>query len=366
MRAIIRQAPIYKMSLGKSGMHEKEALASGTLILDSEAALYQATIQGNDIEIQRSGRRLVNETYPKGGAPDAAIGIWRKTIGTFRTLPSNSLVIHWEAKLGHLYWGIPTGEPKLVREEKNEWGQDSMVFNRPLDGGWHKATLGEIPLTNLHPKARDLAINQATLDEVKTDTEFFRQLITDGDTSPWTSRPDWIAKAKETAWVPKDVKVILAGRQKLLETPMIQEAADYLDAEIARMAGTSVQTAAYANGQIVTVTVKAKELGFTRGELEQEIAALLKAQSDKCALTGFLFVANQPNPHLKMSLDRKDSSLGYVPGNVQVVTRAANFFKSASGASDWELKAKAIEKMAIAMQRARKKAAVLGPELANA
>ncbi len=55
-----------------------------------------------------------------------------------------------------------------------------------------------------------------------------------------------------------------------------------------------------------------------------------------------------------MSLDRKDSSKGYEPGNLQVVTRAANFYKSASDDADWALKAAALEQMAIAIQAKRK------------
>ncbi len=60
-----------------------------------------------------------------------------------------------------------------------------------------------------------------------------------------------------------------------------------------------------------------------------------------------------------MSLDRKDSSKGYVAGNLQVVTRAANFYKSASDEADWVMKAKALEHMAAAIQRRRKAASLL-------
>jgi hypothetical protein len=45
-----------------------------------------------------------------------------------------------------------------------------------------------------------------------------------------------------------------------------------------------------------------------------------------------------------------------VPGNLQIVTRAANFFKSASDDADWALKAAAMERMAIAIQQRRNEA----------
>ena len=117
-----------------------------------------------------------------------------------------------------------------------------------------------------------------------------------------------------------------------------------------------LQTAAYANGQTVLTNIKNKELGFTRHELEVEIAALLNNQGKRCALTGYEFKEHPVNIHLRPSLDRKNSNIGYVSGNLKVVTRAANFFKSASDDADWKLKAKAMTSMVIAMQRERKKA----------
>ena len=68
---------------------------------------------------------------------------------------------------------------------------------------------------------------------------------------------------------------------------------------------------------------------------------------------GYKFEPNAANPHLPPSLDRKDSNLGYVAGSLQIVTRAANFFKSASDEQVWALKATAIERMAFAMRRLR-------------
>ena len=133
---------------------------------------------------------------------------------------------------------------------------------------------------------------------------------------------------------------------------MVFEEAELL-AEIARMANTAVRTAAYANGQTELRTVKPKDIGFTRAELEEEIVYLLDQQCRRCALTGLSFRPNETNPHLKLSLDRKNSSLGYVPGNLQIVTRAANFYKSASDASDWQLKEDALYRVAVAIHRRR-------------
>ncbi len=139
-------------------------------------------------------------------------------------------------------------------------------------------------------------------------------------------------------------------RPTLKETLIVVEIADYFEAEIVRMAKTAMQTVAYSNGQSVLVTVKNKETSFTRHELEKEISDLRRKSRNRCALTGYDFGMESNNPHLKPSLDRKDSHLGYVKGNLQIVTRAANFFKSASDEVDWALKAEAMRQMVLAME----------------
>ncbi len=55
----------------------------------------------------------------------------------------------------------------------------------PLNGGWRQTSVGGVPLSNLRPKARDLSVNQATLNVVQTDPGYFKALITDSDTSAW-------------------------------------------------------------------------------------------------------------------------------------------------------------------------------------
>ncbi len=179
------------------------------------------------------------------------------------------------------------------------------------------------------------------------------------DTSAWTNRPAWRDAARAKGWHPKPRVELRALRRARSITPDVVEAASMvfeeaeLLAEIARMANTAVRTAAYANGQTELRTVKPKDIGFTRAELEEEIVYLLDQQCRRCALTGLSFRPNETNPHLKLSLDRKNSSLGYVPGNLQIVTRAANFYKSASDASDWQLKEDALYRVAVAIHRRR-------------
>jgi hypothetical protein len=348
---------MYKMSLGKSARYREEALARGVLVFQCEAAFHKAVLSDDAVETARACRRVKTDIYPDGNAPDSAVAVWRRSVITFRSLPKRALIVHWEGELDHLHWGLAAEGFSLAREEAGDWGQPGLVFHRPLEGGWRKTSIGGVPLSNMHPNARDVAVNMATLNRVQTDHEYLRALILDGDTAQWESRPDWIAKARATkgGWFPKDRAALLADRRHRLVTSMVRDVADYFEAEVRRMAATAVHTAAYANGQTVLKIIKNKDIGFSRAELEEEIAALLHKQGHRCALTGFQFTESCSNPHLRPSLDRRDSSLGYVAGNLQVVTRAANFFKSASDEYDWKLKADAMFRMAVAMQRAKRK-----------
>ena len=200
-------------------------------------------------------------------------------------------------------------------------------------------------------RTRDFAVNMATLNRIQTHDDYFRALLLDENTSPWENLPDW--KAKAAGWYAKPQAALLADRRKRAITRQVKEVAEDLyafEADVTRMAATSIYTAAYANGQTIFTTVKVKDIGFTREQLEDEIAALFKVQKFRCALTGYDFKRTSSNPHLKPSLDRKNSSLGYVAGNLQIVTRAANFYKSASDEEDWSLKEKALVWMAAALQ----------------
>jgi hypothetical protein len=65
---------------------------------------------------------------------------------------------------------------------------------------------------------------------------------------------------------------------------------------------------------------------------EQTIVDLWKKQKGKCALSGFDLTLTHgtftdPNP-TKLSVDRIDSQLGYVPGNIQLITWQANAAKN--------------------------------------
>ena len=355
LRGIIDGAPIFKMSLGKNARFRAEAIEKRSLIFSSELLFYRAVQDKDESEVERYGALVKSEQYPKAGAGVAAIRVWEGSIHTFESLPDPSLVIHWEADEDHLHWGISSSEIVSLRMEKNEYNQNVIVLGRPLIHGWQKTSLGGVPLSNIHPNARNLSINQATINRVVTDPDFFRAIILDRPTGYWESLPKWLDLAKKSGWKPKAQDKIYSSQRARRITGNVVEIVNQFEEDIARMASTAVHTAMYANGQYILKKIKDKDISFSRDELEEEVAFLLKESGETCALTGYKFHQNHPNKHLRPSLDRIDSSKGYISGNLQIVTRAANFFKSASDLDDWKLKEKAMIQMAISIQRRRDK-----------
>jgi hypothetical protein len=99
---------------------------------------------------------------------------------------------------------------------------------------------------------------------------------------------------------------------------------------IVEMAYNAVNTARNANGQQVTVSKKEKELELSQSELEAYIDRLLVKQEEKCALTGIplQYRGDDADHQLLASLDRIDSDGHYTEGNLQVVCRFVNKWKS--------------------------------------
>lgn len=343
------------MSLGKSAIYEDEALKRGALLFQSESRLHDAVVAGDQNAIAKAGALIKSESYPAANAPQSAWRVWANNIRTFLDLPTDSIVLHWEADRDQLFWGIVSDEPiERVRDEPTVEGQHGYFFARKLRDGWRSTSINDVPVSNIHPKARNLAINMATINLVQTDPDFFRALLLDEPIDEWTSRSDWEHAAKQKGWYPKPIKkLVQINREKLVTTQVVQVVDDF-EGDVKRMANTAMKTVAYANGQTVITTVKPKDTGMSRTELEDEVGRLFKEQHHKCALTDYDFQKTSENKHLLPSLDRIDSSLGYITRNLQIVTRAANFYKSASDESDWGEKKKAMEKMAIAIQKHRK------------
>ena len=83
-----------------------------------------------------------------------------------------------------------------------------------------------------------------------------------------------------------------------------------------------------------TSVAKDKQVRFaSAAELQAHLEALWK--SDYCALSGLKMDMSREDPDLTPSLDRIDSSKHYEPGNLQVVARFINRWKSDDDESDF-------------------------------
>jgi hypothetical protein len=105
---------------------------------------------------------------------------------------------------------------------------------------------------------------------------------------------------------------------------------DSREKSIVEMAYHAMNTARNANGQLVVVTKKEKELILDQRSLEAHIRLLLEKQEEKCALTGIplQYRGDHKDQQLLASLDRIDSDGHYALGNLQVVCRFINAWKS--------------------------------------
>jgi len=95
---------------------------------------------------------------------------------------------------------------------------------------------------------------------------------------------------------------------------------------------TNAAAAAAQSGKETRHILKNKELHHQRRELEGIVEQLIEAQRGRCALTGLplQWSGAAEDPAMLASLDRIDSSGHYAQGNLQVVCRFANQWKSSS------------------------------------
>jgi len=107
---------------------------------------------------------------------------------------------------------------------------------------------------------------------------------------------------------------------------------------VEQIVSSIIKTTKYSNGQEIKTTKKNKKLNMSDDQLKLYIIKLMEKQKHICALTGLemSFHENPKIKHIWYSPDRIDSSKHYEKGNIQLVCRFANRWKSNS--SDTEFK----------------------------
>ncbi len=136
-----------------------------------------------------------------------------------------------------------------------------------------------------------------------------------------------IIGADLTAWhkLPLWEKVLLDSRKGEVSISTAKQNAAY------EMALTAWNTTRNSNGQTAERTVKNKEFGFANVlELETFVNKLLSIQEGICAISGLTLQYRDScdDPAMLCSLDRIDSNGHYERGNLQVVCRFINKWKS--------------------------------------
>ena len=224
----------------------------------------------------------------------------------------------WLHKAGdEVWWTRTTDAPVTIDEAPTPSPHDERGMfeaHKPAEP-WRNRDEAGTPLSwaSIHPKARHFLITESTLQALSPDYAAYAEALVEGrDLSPWHGSPRWGAVEAR------------ARTKPIRHVPPIEYAA--LD-----LAQRAFDTARRADGREVTKRSKVKAFGFADVmDARAYILELLRAQEGICNLTGLplQYPGEEDDPALRCSLDRIDSGGDYAPGNLQVVCRFANRWKS--------------------------------------
>lgn len=261
---------------------------------------------------------VANKKSAAGITPTKPVASRWFNLSTIITETTGDLWIHREKE--ELWWAISTKSPVEITlepsNEKERVGENVYVIQKPTTPWSNKDKMGRpLKWRSLHPKAREFLFTEGTLQKLSEDNAAYAQALVDGDDlSAWHSLSSWKAKQEKSGKAP--VTVFSAAKRTAY-----------------RMAQTALSTTASANGQKETRNTKNKEFRFTnKEELQDYLEALLLDQDNACAITSLplQFDGEEVDPEMQCSLDRIDSNGHYEIGNLQIVCRFINRWKSDS------------------------------------
>lgn len=236
-----------------------------------------------------------------------------------------------------LWWTVTRPDPvrttiELSRDPART-GSRVYVMHKPAQAWSNKNKKGaRLVWRALHPRAREFLFTEGTLQQLSDENAAYAHALIDGDDlSDWHLKSAWKAKEEKSGKAP--VTVFSAATR-----------AAY------RMANTAMETAARANGQEVLRTIKNKEVRFdSQAALQAYLEALLISQENLCAITSLPLQFDGEHTDLEMlcSLDRIDSNGHYEMGNLQVVCRFVNRWKSDGDDSEFRRLVRMLQTSAI-------------------
>lgn len=218
-----------------------------------------------------------------------------------------------------LFWATSTTGDVFFRPHKDPSdGREVVAICKPVTK-WSQFDQQHRKLTwmTLHKRARVFVAAQTALFQVVDEEmrEYLHALLKGDDLSQWHSLPAWRARQGESDHC----------YQAFSKTIKQQSVHD--------MMFNMIKTVNFANGQLIEVPVKQKDLnGCSIEEMETHLLELFDLQLGRCALTNIVMhLSGQEgmNLDLKTSADRKDSKGHYEIGNMQIVCRFVNMWKSA-------------------------------------
>jgi hypothetical protein len=305
---------VYVANFGKENFAWPQCLARGEV----------ATMQDEEVhpfweERDRQGYIdycLANLKTQKGVSPiRSTAGRWFN-LGTIVTQSAGDVWLHQDGQ--HLWWTITKDDPALITPGLDPTAGSNMpgkiyFYRKPAQPWSNKDRQGR-PLfwRSLHPKSPDFLVTEATLQRLSDDYAAYALALIDGrDLKPWHDQPEWRSRA-----VRRQDGIVFSARQRTFYT----------------MAKRAFDTAANANGQTVEQRVKVKNFGFRDVyDLEAYISELFDRQEGLCALSDLaLQDLDGDDSQLCCSLDRIDSAGHYERGNLQIVCRFINRWKSNS------------------------------------
>ncbi|MFM0204895.1 hypothetical protein PQR53_34285 [Paraburkholderia fungorum] len=221
-------------------------------------------------------------------------------------------------KKDELWWTISKPDPSSTTPEKSRApGQEGTmiyVMRKPVEP-WSNTNKkgGRLLWSAIYPVAQDFLWNRGTTVRLRPENVAYALALINGDDlSPWHSQSNW-------------TKAVENSRKGL---PSVE---DVVGRAALTMVYMATHTSANSNGQEVTRTIKNKEVKFANDSVFADyVKELILAQEEACAITGLplQYPDAADDPEMICSLDRIDSDGHYEAGNLQVVCRFVNRWKS--------------------------------------
>lgn len=253
----------------------------------------------------------------KGLPPTTPVASRWFNLGTIVAESENDLWFHRQGDL--LWWTVTSPAPVAIDRDRDPTAREGEpeigVFYRKPARPWSNKTIrgNRLEWRALHPKSHDFFATEATFQGLGPEYAGFAVALVNGDDlSPWTDQKHWREKVAARSGN--------AGGRVL----------NRREITIAMMARTALETARNSYGQQELRKVKNKEVRFaSQRELEAYLSLLWDSQEGLCSLSGLALQKYPPDdPEFCASLDRIDSDGHYEAGNLQIVCRFINRWKS--------------------------------------